>query len=73
MADATVFLEPSMLAVVFTFIIGLFGTSQKWLQARTKLKAAQNFLNELNIAAADGTITPEEVKRLILAAKAILN
>ena len=65
-------LNPSMLGVIFTFVIGIFATSQKWILAKSKLKSVQNVIKEIELAIADDKITPEETKRIIAAIKGVI-
>jgi hypothetical protein len=68
MSELDIF-NPSMLGVIFTFVIGLIASSQKWLTAKSKLKNVREFLEEIEIASEDNVITPEETKRIFASAK----
>lgn len=78
MSEIDSILNPSMLGVIFTFVIGLFASSTKWLSAKSKLKSVGNLVREIenSIEIRPGevkpVITPEESKRILAAIRGVV-
>ena len=68
----TSILDPAILSVLVTFILGLLTSVGKVVQIRTKLQAISKVIHEIDVAMADGTITPAETKSIIALFRAVV-
>jgi len=64
MSEVTL-LDPAMLSIIATFVLGLFGSLGKLVQIRTKLQALSKVVTEIDLALADGKITEAETKTIM--------
>ena len=76
MSETTSLLDPSMLSILVTLILGLVGSAggviAKITQIRTKMQSITRVLEELEKAYADKKITPEEMSSIMTLTRAVL-